>query len=357
MNGVPQGSVLGPILFQIYISSVLKEIKNVYSAAYADDMCIACGGTTEHFIVTYLQRSLNTIHARICDLGLEFDLTGEDKTKVMWLTRSSTAVKHKEISLRFGNQRLAYTKQYKYLGVVLDNRLTFRSYIQKKLKEAAKRNAYVFRLQGVVKQVLRIFWRGYVESFLIYGLPWIYDLMAEGIKKQIVAFYYRSARKLAGLLPQCDGILSLKLAGIRSWDELLKERREGRKYSKVFKSESLDFPQSSNGRRCEIVFERWRTGVLYTNEWKLLHHFPDNDGVCRKCAESLETRQHILFDCPAVNYTSRQKYLCRTKILLKLEDLPETLEEVLGNSITHKRVLIKLGQALLSFCDDIDYWA
>ena len=72
--------MLGPVLFQICIAPILKELKNVYTAYYADDLRIACGGASNPTIGAFMQRVLNKIHDSCCRLGVELD---PRNTKVM----------------------------------------------------------------------------------------------------------------------------------------------------------------------------------------------------------------------------------------------------------------------------------
>ena len=354
-NGVPQGSVLGPVLFQIYIAPVLKELKNVYTAYYADDLCIACGGVSNPTIGAFMQRALNKIHDSCCRLGVELD---PRKTKVMWLRKASTSVSYPKLHFHLGPKQLEYTKSYKYLGFWLDNRLTFSKHIQTRLRGAKKRNGAVFRLPGVVKKKLRPFWRGYVEPYLMYGIPEIYHLICDSAKNQLKAFYARSARLIAGLLPHCPADIAIKVSGLQPFEELIETRRMEKKLRKKFRKKCVDLKQTPESRRCEVNFERWRSGWLYTNHWKKTHHFDKCNGLCRFCKRSDETRQHIIFECKEIDTEARTLYLSKVSSILKLETAPDDLDTVLGLSYCPTAsVYRELAWALLEFCQTCEYWA
>ena len=87
-NGVPQGSVLGPVLFQIYVSRVLKNV-SVFGQAYADDFLIACGGCGSDVAEMKLNEALKTIDIECKRIGLELDgknscdVDGQEQRKEM----------------------------------------------------------------------------------------------------------------------------------------------------------------------------------------------------------------------------------------------------------------------------------
>ena len=113
--GVPQGSILGPILFSIYIN----EITNILSCnviLYADDTVIL------HDDVTVLQNNLNRI-ATWCNTN---QLTiNVKKSQWMRLNVCNDQIDQRNIDIKISNQNLEKVKVYKYLGVYIDNQLNF----------------------------------------------------------------------------------------------------------------------------------------------------------------------------------------------------------------------------------------
>lgn len=79
-TGVPQGSVLGPILFVIYVNTLGRIIPNTKLHFYADDMVIYCCGSTLTEALGNLQTSFNLMESQIIELRLVLNTA---KTKLM----------------------------------------------------------------------------------------------------------------------------------------------------------------------------------------------------------------------------------------------------------------------------------
>ena len=114
--GVPQGSILGPSLFTIYINDLAEEVIGNINF-YADDTILYSPD------VTILERDLDKTHAW-CNLNL---LTVNSK-KSQWMRISLSNRKVDEPVLKLGTTILENVKEYKYLGMTIDSQLTFQTY-------------------------------------------------------------------------------------------------------------------------------------------------------------------------------------------------------------------------------------
>ena len=114
--GVPQGSILGPTLFALYINDLASLFQHENITLYADDTVIC---NTDPIL---LQSMLNKTNIW-CDVNL---LTVNCK-KSQWM-RTSIVHKHlPERVFRLGTTRLDEVNEYKYLGLILDTNLNFKS--------------------------------------------------------------------------------------------------------------------------------------------------------------------------------------------------------------------------------------
>ena len=100
-SGVPQGSILGPLLSLIYINDMSQVVKwNVY--LYADDTCLVC----QHKDINEIEKQLNKDFESICDSFVDNKLSVhfvDDKTKSILLATKFNPKKIRELCMKYGD--------------------------------------------------------------------------------------------------------------------------------------------------------------------------------------------------------------------------------------------------------------
>ena len=133
-EGVPQGSILSPLLFEIKINSITKTLKSdINSSLYVDDflICYKSKGKIES-IDRQLQQQLKILEQWTNENGFKFSPT---KTVAVHFCRKNSCIKQHELCL-YGNQ-LPVKEETRFLGVIFDKKLSFISHI-KDLKTRCK---------------------------------------------------------------------------------------------------------------------------------------------------------------------------------------------------------------------------
>lgn len=132
MKGVPQGSVLGPLLFLVYIN-ICDKFKFCKYHLYADDSVLYSCGPTAELAFSNVQADFDTLQHALLDLKL---LLNPHKTKVMVFTTWRTKLPSLSITSLDG-VCIQSVDNYKYLGNWMDKNLNFKyhvDYLAKKLK-------------------------------------------------------------------------------------------------------------------------------------------------------------------------------------------------------------------------------
>ena len=127
--GVPQGTILGPLLFLMFINDLPLYTDNVFTDLYADDTTIYQISNSQHFIEQDLQMALQKLSVWCKLNGM---LLNTEKTKVMLITTSQKRLHlHNSIlNLTFNNDSLKNIDNDKVLGIYIDNNLTWSIHTQ-----------------------------------------------------------------------------------------------------------------------------------------------------------------------------------------------------------------------------------
>jgi hypothetical protein len=121
-DGLPQGSPASPVIFSLLLSPAVKDKENRY--AYADDVSVMAKGSSAEEALEKAGREANQLARELRDLGLEIE---PSKTEAIIFTKRGRKIPTGQVVIR--GHAVETKEQVKYLGVHIDNRLSFKKHV------------------------------------------------------------------------------------------------------------------------------------------------------------------------------------------------------------------------------------
>lgn len=122
--GVPQGSILGPLLFNLFVSDIPKPGHPAILAQYADDTAILYRTRSVNKIITRLQKSIEEIEEWCRNWRIE--INADKSTAILFSRRRLKPTSN----VQMFETDIPWEKSVKYLGVTLDKSLTWEAHIK-----------------------------------------------------------------------------------------------------------------------------------------------------------------------------------------------------------------------------------
>ena len=163
--GVPQGSILGPLLFNIFLCDMFLFCDDVDFASYADDNTPYCTGKNTQEIISQLERSSVSIFKWFENNGMK---ANPDKCHLL-------LSKNGNLEVNIDGNRISNSRIEKLLGITIDNQLNFEGHISKICKTASNKLHALARVSQYMDQDKRriLFNSYFLSQFNYCPLIWM----------------------------------------------------------------------------------------------------------------------------------------------------------------------------------------
>ena len=198
-RGVPQGAVLSPALWNLYISDIIRNTE-VSMLLFADDVAmqirLSNGPPLKHELAE-IERRVEALHGYCKEWWLELAI---DKTQLLIFSNSTkTIAAWGKARIGSGEAQIKTVASAKYLGVTFDSRLTFATHINRAIERASRRLRHLTRHGSRTQETpLRfqvLLYQLCVRSILEYGSH-VYAMASHSQLTRLDKFQARALKRL-----------------------------------------------------------------------------------------------------------------------------------------------------------------
>ena len=166
--GVPQGSILGPLLFNIFINDLFLFVSSCYLSNYADDNTLYASGFNLEEVKSCLSAAFDAVmewfyenHMALNAEKCHFMCLGKDTCNETFIFKSLV---------------MKNSKEQKILRATIDNRLTFKSHMKNLCKAASQKISALSRFSSHLNDSQKRLVLNYIvkSQFSYYPLVWMF---------------------------------------------------------------------------------------------------------------------------------------------------------------------------------------
>ncbi len=234
--GVPQGSILGPLLFLIYINDVADVIENCELYMYADDCSLFLPADPSDLLTS--TRLLQDDLDRLSDWSNTWKLDFKAEKSMEVIFRSTRQTVPGFSRLHLANNVIPVGSSHKHLGLLLDEKLSFDDHLTKVISKCnGLLNPLAALKHSIQSKHLESLYFAFILPHLEYGSV-IFSSANVGLLAKLDQIHYRAALIVSGCL---HGSNTNKVFNCLGWASL-EQRRKEKQLLLVYEAENGDLP-------------------------------------------------------------------------------------------------------------------
>ena len=190
-QGVPQGSVLGPLLYIMYSNDIAQKIENSGFAFYADDTVLYSKKKSITQAGCDLQEDLDNLSAWCSENEI---FINPNKTKSMFFGNKAKIESLELPSLRIGNTLIERTKTYTYLGIKLDEQLSLETHANLIIKRVTNKVYQLTKIRPfLTKKAAMLIYKNMILPILEFGDVFLHSA-PQKIRKKLQVLQNKALR-------------------------------------------------------------------------------------------------------------------------------------------------------------------
>ena len=164
--GIPQGYILGPLLFLLYINDIYKISSKLSYILFADDTNIFVKGKSLPDVCKIINSELEYLNKWLQANKLSLNVS---KTNCMILSSSGKIFDKMKCKININGPELIFVNETKFLGIIVDNKLSWKSHINHVHSKISKGVGILYRARQLVYgETLQTLYESLIKPYFEY---------------------------------------------------------------------------------------------------------------------------------------------------------------------------------------------
>jgi exonuclease III len=164
--GVPQGSIIGPLLFIIYINDIINCAPSLHFLLFADDTNLLMSGRSCDDVMARINPELSNLSMWFCANKLSLNVT---KTNYILFGSKRSFIPNNNFRIIINNSDIVRVHEVKFLGVLIDEELSWKSHTASVAAKLSRNVGVLYKLKSVIdKNTLLTLYYALIQPHLMY---------------------------------------------------------------------------------------------------------------------------------------------------------------------------------------------